>query len=160
MAYDPVTGMYTPDKPPTTTPFGQAGGAFQESPKPTGTAFGQAGGNVGPVTSTPVAAGSEYTQQLADSKKEAQKLLTQAKKSGNKDAISMAQMTLDNIAQAENLITLLSGTGGTGGGVAGGASAGSGVGAGGGGGGNPSISGTQGGASGSGGGCYVISIPS
>ena len=115
MGYNPETGMYTPDKPPTATPFGQAGGAFQESPKPTGTAFGQAGGNVGPVNSTPVAAGSEYTQQLADSKKEAQKLLTQAKKSGNKDAISMAQMTLDNIAQAENLITLLGGTGGTGG---------------------------------------------
>jgi hypothetical protein len=112
MAYDPVTGMYTPDKPPTATPFGQAGGAFQELPKLAGTAFGQAGGNVGPVTSTPVAAGSEYTQQLADSKKEAQKILSQAKKSGNKDAISMAQMTLDNIAQAESLVKLLEGSGG------------------------------------------------
>ena len=111
--------MYTPDKPPTATPFGQAGGAFQESPKPTGTAFGQAGGNVGPVTSTPVAAGSEYTQQLADSKKEAQKLLTQAKKSGNKDAISMAQMTLDNIAQAESLVKLLEGSGSSAGGASG-----------------------------------------
>jgi len=115
MAYDPITGIYTPDKLPTATPFGQAGGAFKESPKPTGTAFGQAGGNVGPIASTPVTAGSDYAQQLTDSKKEAQKLLTQAKKSGNKDAISMAQMTLDNIAQAENLITLLGGTGGTGG---------------------------------------------
>jgi hypothetical protein len=115
MAYDPVTGTYTPDKPPTITPFGQTGGAFKELPKSAGTAFGQAGGNVGPITSTPVTAGSDYAQQLTDSKKEAQKLLTQAKKSGNKDAISMAQMTLDNIAQAENLITLLGGTGGTGG---------------------------------------------
>jgi hypothetical protein len=112
MAYDPVTGMYTPDKLPTATPFGQAGGAFQELPKLTGTAFGQAGGNVGPIASTPVAAGSEYTQQLADSKKEAQKILSQAKKSGNKDAISMAQMTLDNIAQAESLVKLLEGSGG------------------------------------------------
>jgi hypothetical protein len=93
MAYDPVTGMYTPDQ-PAITPFGQAGG------------------NVGPIASTPVAAGSEYTQQLSDSKKEAQKILSQAKKSGNKDAISMAQMTLDNIAQAESLVKLLEGSGG------------------------------------------------
>ena len=119
MAYDPVTGMYTPDKLPTATPFGQAGGAFKELPKPTGTAFGQAGGNVGPVASTPVAAGSEYTQQLADSKKEAQKILSQAKKSGNKDAISMAQMTLDNIDQAESLVKLLEGSGGAAGGASG-----------------------------------------
>ena len=111
--------MYTPDKPPTATPFGQAGGAFKELPKPTGTAFGQAGGNIGPVTSTPVAAGSEYTQQLADSKKEAQKILSQAKKSGNKDAISMAQMTLDNIAQAESLVKLLEGSGSSAGGASG-----------------------------------------
>jgi hypothetical protein len=119
MGYNPETGMYTPDKPPTATPFGQAGGAFQELPKPTGTAFGQAGGNVGPVASTPIAAGSEYTQQLIDSKKEAQKLLSQAKKSGNKDAISMAQMTLDNITQAENLVKLLEGSSGAAGGVGG-----------------------------------------
>ena len=119
MAYDPVTGTYTPDKPPTITPFGQASGAFQELPKLAGTAFGQAGGNVGPVTSTPVTAGSEYTQQLADSKKEAQKILSQAKKSGNKDAISMAQMTLDNIAQAESLVKLLEGSSGGTGGISG-----------------------------------------
>jgi hypothetical protein len=94
------------------TPFGQAG-TTQASQTPmsyTGTSFGQAG-------SAPVAAGSEYAQQLSESKTEAQKLLKQAKKSGNKDAISMAQMTLDNINQAENLITLLGGTSSTGGGT-------------------------------------------
>ena len=104
MAYDPITGKFTP-------------GAFQELPKSTGTPFGQAGGNVGAVASTPVTAGSDYAQQLSESKTEAQKLLKQAKKSGNKDAVSMAQMTLDNINQAENLITLLGGTSGTGGGT-------------------------------------------
>jgi hypothetical protein len=94
------------------TPFGQAG-TTQASQTPmsyTGTSFGQAG-------SAPVAAGSDYAQQLSESKTEAQKLLKQAKKSGNKDAISMAQMTLDNINQAENLITLLGGTSSTGGGT-------------------------------------------
>lgn len=106
--------MYTPDKAPTVTPFGQAGGAFRELPQFTGTAFGQAGGNVGAIASTPVTAGADYAQQLSESKTEAQKLLKQAKKSGNKDAISMAQMTLDNINQAENLITLLGATGGGG----------------------------------------------
>jgi hypothetical protein len=104
VAYDPITGKFTP-------------GAFQELPKSTGTPFGQAGGNVGAVASTPVTAGSDYAQQLSESKTEAQKLLKQAKKSGNKDAVSMAQMTLDNINQAENLITLLGGTSGTGGGT-------------------------------------------
>lgn len=117
MAYDPITGRYTPDKAPTATPFGQASGAFKELPTSAGTAFGQAGGNVGAIASTPVTAGSDYAQQLSESKTEAQKLLKQAKKSGNKDAISMAQMTLDNINQAENLITLLGGTSGTGGGT-------------------------------------------
>jgi hypothetical protein len=104
VAYDPITGKFTP-------------GAFQELPKSTGTPFGQAGGNVGAVASTPVTAGSDYAQQLSESKTEAQKLLKQAKKSGNKDAVSMAQMTLDNINQAENLITLLGGTSSTGGGT-------------------------------------------
>jgi hypothetical protein len=89
----------------------------RDMPSNLGTPFGQAGGNVGTTASTPVTAGADYAQQLTDSKKEAQKLLTQAKKSGNKDAMSMAQMTLDNIKQAENLITLLGGTGGTGGGT-------------------------------------------
>ena len=94
------------------TPFGQAGSA-QAPQTPMsygGTSFGQAG-------SAPVTAGSDYAQQLSESKTEAQKLLKQAKKSGNKDAISMAQMTLDNISQAENLITLLGGTSGTSGGT-------------------------------------------
>ena len=117
MAYDPLTGRYTPDKAPIATPFGQAGGAFKELPTSAGTAFGQAGGNVGAISSTPATAGADYAQQLSESKTEAQKLLQQAKKSGNKDAINMAQMTLDNIKQAENLITLLGGTGGTGGGT-------------------------------------------
>ena len=90
------------------TPFGQVGTATPQTPMSyTGTSFGQAG-------SAPVAAGSEYTQQLADSKKEAQDLLTKAKKSGNKDAINMAKMTLDNIAQAENLVKLLEGSSGGG----------------------------------------------
>jgi len=89
----------------------------RDMPGNLGTPFGQAGGNVGTTAPTPVTAGADYAQQLTDSKKEAQKLLTQAKKSGNKDAMSMAQMTLDNIKQAENLITLLGGTGGTGGGT-------------------------------------------
>jgi len=117
VAYDPLTGRYTPDKAPTATPFGQAGGAFKELPTSAGTAFGQAGGNVGTIASTPATAGADYAQQLSESKAEAQKLLKQAKKSGNKDAINMAQMTLDNINQAENLITLLGGTSGTGGGT-------------------------------------------
>ena len=95
MAYDPLTGINTPDKSVSTS-----------------TPFGQAGGNVGSIASTPPAVGSEYAQQLDSSKKEAQKILSQAKKSGNKDAISMAQMTLDNIAQAENLIKLLEGSDG------------------------------------------------
>jgi hypothetical protein len=72
------------------------------------TPFGQAG-------SAPVAAGSEYAQQLADSKKEAQNLLKAAQKSKGKnkqDLIDQAKMTLDNIAQAENLIKLLEGSGG------------------------------------------------
>ena len=75
---------------------------------PTGTPFGQAG-------SAPVAAGSEYAQQLADSKKEAQNLLKAAQKSKSKnkqDLIDQANMTLDNITQAENLIKLLEGSGG------------------------------------------------
>jgi len=103
--------------PTTGTPFGQADGAFKELPTYAGTVFGQAGGNVGAIASTPVTAGSDYTQQLSESKAEAQKLLKQAKKSGNKDAINMAQMTLDNINQAENLIKLLGGTSDTGGGT-------------------------------------------
>ena len=90
----------------------------RDMPSNVGTPFGQTGGNLGTVSSTPVTAGADYNKQLSESKTEAQKLLQQAKKSGNKDAISMAQMTLDNIKQAENLITLLGGTssisGGTG----------------------------------------------
>jgi hypothetical protein len=93
MGYNPETGMYTPDKPVSTS-----------------TPFGQAGGNVGSIASTPSTVGSEYAQQLAASKKEAQKFLSQAKKSGNKEAVSMAQMTLDNIAQAENLVKTLEGS--------------------------------------------------
>jgi hypothetical protein len=72
------------------------------------TPFGQAG-------SAPVAAGSEYAQQLADSKKEAQNLLKSAQKYKGKnkqDLIDQAKMTLDNITQAENLIKLLEGSGG------------------------------------------------
>jgi hypothetical protein len=74
------------------------------------TPFGQAG-------SAPVAAGSEYAQQLADSKKEAQDLLKSAQKYKGKnkqDLIDQAKMTLDNITQAENLIKLLEGSGGGG----------------------------------------------
>jgi len=74
------------------------------------TPFGQAG-------SAPVAAGSEYAQQLADSKKEAQNLLKSAQKYKGKnkqDLIDQAKMTLDNITQAENLIKLLEGSGGGG----------------------------------------------
>jgi hypothetical protein len=113
VAYDPITGKFTPD--PVVlggTPFGQTG--TPQAPQTpmsymAGTPFGQAG-------SAPVDAGAGYASDLAASKKEAQKLLTQAKKSGNKDAVSMAQMTLDNIKEAENLVKLLGGTstGGTG----------------------------------------------
>ena len=110
MAYDPITGKFTP-----VSSYTQQTG--RDMPSNLGTPFGQAGGNVGAVASTPVTAGSDYAQQLSESKTEAQKLLKQAKKSGNKDAVSMAQMTLDNINQAENLITLLGGTSGTGGGT-------------------------------------------
>jgi len=110
VAYDPITGKFTP-----VSSYTQQTG--RDMPSNLGTPFGQAGGNVGAVASTPVTAGSDYAQQLSESKTEAQKLLKQAKKSGNKDAVSMAQMTLDNINQAENLITLLGGTSGTGGGT-------------------------------------------
>ena len=114
MAYDPVTGKFIPD--PVVlggTPFGQTG--TPQSPQTpmsymASTPFGQAG-------SAPSTVGSDYAQQLSESKAEAQKLLKQAKKSGNKDAVSMAQMTLDNINQAENLITLLGGAGDTSGGT-------------------------------------------
>ena len=77
------------------------------------TPFGQAG-------SAPVAAGREYAQQLADSKKTAQDLLKAAQKStgkNKKDLIEQAKMTLDNITQAENLIKLLEGSGGATGGT-------------------------------------------
>jgi hypothetical protein len=110
VAYDPITGKFTP-----VSSYTQQTG--RDMPSNLGTPFGQAGGNVGAVASTPVTAGSDYAQQLSESKTEAQKLLKQAKKSGNKDAVSMAQMTLDNINQAENLITLLGGTSSTGGGT-------------------------------------------
>jgi hypothetical protein len=110
VAYDPITGKFTP-----VSSYTQQTG--RDMPSNLGTPFGQAGGNVGAVASTPVTAGSDYAQQLSESKTEAQKLLKQAKKSGNKDAVSMAQMTLDNINQAENLITLLGGTSDTGGGT-------------------------------------------
>jgi len=79
----------------------------------TGTPFGQ-------VSSAPVTAGSEYAQQLADSKKTAQDLLKAAQKSTSKnkqDLIDQAKMTLDNITQAENLIKLLEGSGSTAGGT-------------------------------------------
>ena len=114
MAYDPLTGKFKPD--PVVlggTPFGQTG--TPQAPQTpmsymASTPFGQAG-------SAPSTVGSDYAQQLSESKAEAQKLLKQAKKSGNKDAVSMAQMTLDNINQAENLITLLGGAGDTSGGT-------------------------------------------
>jgi hypothetical protein len=83
---------------------------------PTSTSTGTSTGTPsGKAVSAPVASGSEYAQQLADSKKEAQNLLKAAQKSKSKnkqDLIDQANMTLDNITQAENLIKLLEGSGG------------------------------------------------
>jgi hypothetical protein len=62
MAYDPLTGVYTPDAPPVMTPFGQTG-SYVDS---IGTPFGQAGGNGSgkPVITT--TAGTPVTQGTTD----------------------------------------------------------------------------------------------
>ena len=112
MAYDPVTGTYTPDKPPTITPFGQTGGAFKELPKSAGTAFGQAGGNVGPITSTPVTAESQLVSEVSTQRQQLESLLAAAKKTGNKKGIADAQLALNDAKELERLLKTLGSSGG------------------------------------------------
>ena len=80
MGYDPVSGMYTPDKPTTgafseiympkpsvqvpQTSMSYQGGAYTES-KPVGTPFGQAGS-----TPTPTTVGGEYSSVVSEQRKE------------------------------------------------------------------------------------------
>jgi hypothetical protein len=114
MGYNPETGMYTPDKPPTVTPFGQTGGAFKELPKSAGTAFGQAGGNVGPITSTPVTAESQLVSEVSTQRQQLESLLAAAKKTGNKKGIADAQSALNDAKELEKLLKTLGSSGGAG----------------------------------------------
>jgi hypothetical protein len=65
MAYDPLTGVYTPDAPPVMTPFGQAGSAKNTKAKQQaaelGTPFGQAGSSAKPVETPAVVAELDKT---------------------------------------------------------------------------------------------------
>ena len=121
MAYDPITGRYTPDKAPTATPFGQASGAFKELPTSAGTAFGQAGGYVGAIASTPaVTPGSDFASAMQfynESLKEAEKTLSLAKKKGSKNQIEAAKIALQSIKDTEEALKTLGSLGGTGGGT-------------------------------------------
>jgi hypothetical protein len=114
MAYDPLTGINTPDKPATVTPFGQAGGAFQELPKPTGTAFGQAGGNVGAIASTPVTVESQLASEVSTQTQQLESLLAAAKKTGNKKGIADAQLALNDAKELERLLKTLNSSSGAG----------------------------------------------
>jgi hypothetical protein len=119
MAYDPLTGKFTPD--PVVvggTPFGQAGTA-QAPQTPMsygGTSFGQAG-SAAPTTS------NEYQSVINEVNKtikDAEKALTLAKKSGNKKNIAAAQSLVDlSKGELSDLVKLagsLGATGGAGGG--------------------------------------------
>ena len=117
MAYDPLTGKFTPDKAPTATPFGQAGGAFRELPQFTGTAFGQAGGNVGPIASTPVTAESQLASEVSTQRQQLESLLAAAKKTGNKKGIAEAQAALNDAKELERLLKSFTTSDGTSGGT-------------------------------------------
>jgi hypothetical protein len=84
------------------------GGAYTES-KPVGTPFGQAGS-----TPTPTTVGGEYSSVVSEQRKELENLLKNAKKSGNKKAISSAQAALDDVKKLEKLVNQIESSGGAG----------------------------------------------
>jgi hypothetical protein len=106
MAYDPLTGKFTPD--PVVlggTPFGQTGTpqAPQTPMSYGGTSFGQAG-SATPTTN------NEYQSALNDfnkTLKQAEKTLAIAKKSGNKNQIKAAANDLETQANARSAYALL-----------------------------------------------------
>jgi hypothetical protein len=117
MAYDPLTGKFTPD--PVVlggTPFGQTG--TPQSPQTPmsygGTSFGQAG-------SAAPTASNEYESVINEVNKtikDAKKTLTLAKKSGNKKDIAAAQSLVDlSKGQLSDLVKLAGSLGATGGGA-------------------------------------------
>jgi hypothetical protein len=116
MAYDPLTGKFTPD--PVVlggTPFGQTGTpqAPQTPMSYGGTSFGQAG-SATPTTN------NEYQSALNDfnkTLKQAEKTLAIAKKSGNKNEIKAAQGYVDLLKGDVNQVLKIAG--GTSGGTAG-----------------------------------------
>jgi hypothetical protein len=99
MAYDPLTGKFTPD--PVVlggTPFGQTGTpqAPQTPMSYGGTSFGQAG-SATPTTN------NEYESVINEVNKtikDAKKTLTLAKKSGNKKDIAAAQRSCRSIKRS------------------------------------------------------------
>jgi hypothetical protein len=116
MAYDPLTGKFTPD--PVVlggTPFGQSSAA-QAPQTPMsygGTSFGQAS-SATPTTN------NEYQSALNDfnkTLKQAEKTLAIAKKSGNKNEIKAAQGYVDLLKGDVNQVLKIAG--GTSGGTAG-----------------------------------------
>jgi hypothetical protein len=120
MAYDPLTGKFTPD--PVVlggTPFGQTG--TPQSPQTPmsygGTSFGQAG-SAAPTTN------NEYQSALNDfnkTLKQAEKTLAIAKKSGNKNEIKAAQGYVDLLkGDVNQVLKIAGGTSGGAGGAGGG----------------------------------------
>jgi hypothetical protein len=114
MAYDPLTGKFTPD--PVVlggTPFGQTG--TPQSPQTPmsygGTSFGQAG-------SAAPTASNEYESVINEVNKtikDAKKTLTLAKKSGNKKDIAAAQSLVDlSKGELSDLVKLAGSLGATG----------------------------------------------
>jgi hypothetical protein len=108
MAYDPLTGKFTPD--PVVlggTPFGQTGTpqAPQTPMSYGGTSFGQAG-SATPTTN------NEYQSALNDfnkTLKQAEKTLAIAKKSGNKNEIKAAQGYVDLLKGDVNQVLKIAG---------------------------------------------------
>ena len=87
MAYDPITGKFTP-------------GAFQELPKPTGTPFGQTAGaptattaQVKQFTSGVSSAQADFDKSLADAKK----TLAMGKKEGNQFVVDSARNLINTL---------------------------------------------------------------
>ena len=113
MAYDPLTGKFTPD--PVVlggTPFGQTGTpqAPQTPMSYGGTSFGQAG----PAAPT---ASNEYESVINEVNKtikDAEKTLTLAKKSGNKKDIAAAKSLVDlSKGELSDLVKLVGSLGGS-----------------------------------------------
>ena len=114
MAYDPITGRYTP-----VSSYTQQTG--RDMPSNLGSPFGQAGGNVGAIASTPaVTPGSDFASAMQfydQSLKEAEKTLSLAKKKGSKNQIEAAKIALQSIKDTEEALKTLGSLGGTGGGT-------------------------------------------